>query len=58
MAHECKYEEKINLMYDMIEKIDARTQKLLTLKNMIVGGFIVLAFMWSSGITMYKVFFK
>lgn len=45
---ECKFEEVIPRMEKKLDKIDERTQQLLSMKQMIIGGACTLAFLWSA----------
>ena len=42
--HECKHEEKINIMYDMIKNFDSKLDKVLSWKYTVRGGLAVLIF--------------
>jgi len=45
---DCKFDGVIPIMMQKIDKIDKRTEKLLSMKNMIVGGSLTVAFLWSA----------
>ena len=53
---ECKFEEVIPRIERKLDKIDDRTQKLLSMKQMIVGGAFTVAFLWSAMMVVLKIF--
>jgi len=54
MSCECKFEEVIPRIERTLDKIDKRTLKLLSIKHMFVGGFIVVTFLWSAALAILK----
>ena len=43
--HECKHEDKIEVMHDDLKQIKNDVRDILNWKSLIIGGIMVLAFM-------------
>ena len=51
---ECKFEQVIPRIEKKLDKIDERTEKLLSMKQMIVGGAFTVAFLVSAIMAVLK----